>query len=83
MFWRCLHGVLCDLLMFVAYEYTSYGKAFSLFLTGTLIAPILAQWMLGEKLQIFDIVGIILGFIGTLCLMKPWIPVESVELTTE
>jgi drug/metabolite transporter (DMT)-like permease len=67
--WRCLNGVLCDLLMFVSYEYISYSKGFCLFMTNTLFAPFLAHYMLKERIKLWDIIGICLGFSGMICLI--------------
>jgi drug/metabolite transporter (DMT)-like permease len=72
LFWRCFYGVLCDVLMFVSYEYISYSKGFCLFMTNTLIAPFLASWMLKEPVKKWDMIGIMLGFLGMLCLVQPW-----------
>ena len=43
---RCITGCACDLLMFYAYQYTSYSKAFCLFFTNTLYCPFLAAYIL-------------------------------------
>ena len=70
--WRCLNGVLCDLLLFVSYEYISYSKGLCLFMTNTLFAPFLAHYMLKERIKLWDIIGIGLGFCGMICLIQPW-----------
>jgi drug/metabolite transporter (DMT)-like permease len=72
LFWRCLNGVLCDILMFVSYEYTTYSKGFCLFMSNTLLAPFLAYYMLNEPIKRWDIIGIGLGFTGMICLIQPW-----------
>lgn len=41
-------------------------------MTNTLIAPFLASWMLKEPVKKWDLIGIILGFNGMLCLVQPW-----------
>jgi drug/metabolite transporter (DMT)-like permease len=63
--------------MFLSYEFTSYAKGFCLFATNTFFAPFLAFWMLNERVRKWDIIGIVLGFIGLLCLLKPWIVPEG------
>ena len=34
--------------------------------------PFMAKCMLGEKIKLWDIVGIISGFVGVLILVQPW-----------
>ena len=45
---RCIFGVLSDVLLFAAFEFTSFSKAFALFFTNTLMAPFLGKAILGE-----------------------------------
>ena len=63
--------------MFVSYEYTSYSKGFCLFMTGSLFIPFLAYKMLGEKIKKWDIIGILLGFVGMICLVRPWVTTNA------
>jgi len=51
---------------------TSYARAFALFFTNTLMSPFIAKSMLGEKVKNWDIVGIIIGFIGMLLIVQPF-----------
>jgi len=69
---RCITGCACDLLMFYAYQYTSYSKAFCLFFTNTLYCPFLAAYILQEHVKKWDVIGIIFGFTGMLLLVQPW-----------
>lgn len=64
--------MLCDLFMFVSYEYTSYSKGFCLFMTGSLFVPFLASKLLDEQIKKWDIIGILLGFVGMVLLVRPW-----------
>ena len=66
---RCIFGVLSDVLLFVAFEFTSFSKAFSLFFVNTLMAPFLGRAILGEPIKKWDIIGILCGFGGMLMLV--------------
>ena len=66
---RCIFGVLSDVLLFAAFEFTSFSKAFSLFFINTLMAPFLGQAILGEPIKKWDIIGILCGFGGMLMLV--------------
>ena len=68
---RCVFGVLSDVLLFVAFEFTSFSKAFSLFFTSTLLAPFLGRAILGEPIKKWDIIAISMGFGGMLMLVNP------------
>ena len=69
---RCIFGVLSDVLLFAAFEFTSFSKAFCLFFTNTLMAPFLGKAILGEPIKKWDIIGIICGFGGMLMLIQPF-----------
>lgn len=69
---RCVFGVLSDVLLFVAFEKTSFSKAFCLFFTNTLMAPFLGRAMLGEVVKKWDVIGILCGFAGMLLLIQPF-----------
>ena len=69
---RCIFGVLSDVLLFVAFEYTSFSKAFCLFFTNTLMAPFMSKAILGEPVKKWDIIGILCGFGGMLMLVQPF-----------
>lgn len=69
---RCISGSLSDVLMFVAFSYTSYSKAFCFFFTNTLFSPFLARWIIKEQIKVWDIIGILFGFSGMLLLVQPW-----------
>jgi len=66
---RCAFGVLSDILLFVAFEFTSFSKAFALFFTNTLMAPFLGRAILGEPIKLWDIIAILCGFGGLLMLV--------------
>ena len=69
---RCIFGVLSDVLLFVAFEKTSFSKAFCLFFTNTLMAPFLGKAILGEPIKKWDVIGILCGFGGMLMLVQPF-----------
>ena len=75
-------GVLSDVLLFVAFEFTSFSKAFALFFTSTLIAPFLGRAILGEAIKKWDIIAIMLGFGGMLMLVNPFGSSEDPATTT-
>ena len=77
---RCTTGVLSDILLFVAFEMTSFSKAFSIFFTNTLMAPFLSFMILGEPIKKWDIIGILVGFGGMLMLIRPFKDPTSTEL---
>ena len=66
---RCIFGVFSDLLLFMAFEKTSFSKAFSLFFTNTLMAPFLGKAILGEPIKKWDVIAILCGFAGMLMLV--------------
>ena len=41
-------------------------------MSNTLISPFLARYMLKEPIKLWDIIGILLGFTGMICLIQPW-----------
>ena len=66
---RCMWGILSDVLLFVAFEFTSFSKAFCIFFTNTLMAPFLSYCILGEPVKKWDIIAVICGFVGMLMLV--------------
>lgn len=69
LFIRCITGVLSDILLFVAFDFTSFSRAFCLFFTNTLMAPFTAKAILGEPIKKWDIIGILFGFTGMLMII--------------
>ena len=72
LFCRALWGFFSDVLLFVAFQYTAYSKAFCLFFTCPLMCPFLARCIIGEAIKLWDIVAIVLSFIGMLMLVQPF-----------
>jgi drug/metabolite transporter (DMT)-like permease len=76
MFWplvgRCITGFLTDVILFLAFTYTSYSKAFAINKTESLFSPFIAYFALGEAVRAVDILGIILSFGGMLLMLQPW-----------
>ena len=77
LFCRALWGFFSDILLFLAFKYTAYSKAFCLFFTCPLIAPFIARCLIGEKVKLWDIIAIILSFIGTVMLVQPFKETEE------
>ena len=69
---RVLFGTSADLCLFVAFSYTNYSRAFCIFFTNNLMLPFMAKCLLGEKIKVWDVIGIIAGFSGVLILVQPW-----------
>jgi drug/metabolite transporter (DMT)-like permease len=69
---RIICGFLADSLLFAAMNTTSYSRAFCLFFTNTLMSPFIASRMLGQPIKKWDIVGIIIGFLGMLMIVQPF-----------
>jgi drug/metabolite transporter (DMT)-like permease len=76
MFWplmgRCITGFLTDVILFLAFTYTSYSKAFAVNKTESLFSPFIAYYTLGEAVRAVDILGIMLSFGGMLLMLQPW-----------
>lgn len=71
-FVRLLTGYLTDVLLFMSQTLTSYGKAFAIFFTNTLMIPVFARCLINEKLIVWDLVGIAIGFAGMLLTVLPY-----------
>jgi len=69
---RIICGVLSDVLLYMAFEYTDYSKAFCLFFTNTLMIPFLAKCMLKEPLKVVDIFALVVGFTGMILMIQPY-----------
>jgi len=80
LFFRSLSGFAADLLLFVAFTFTTYSRANCVFFTFPMLLPFIARSIVGEKIKTWDIIGIIFGFAGTLLLVQPWKkPTSAVE----
>ena len=69
---KAVWGFLSDILLFIAFKYTAYSKAFCLFFTCPLMCPFLARCIIGEQVKRWDIVAICLSFVGMLMLVQPF-----------
>ena len=69
---RCLYGVLSDVLLFVAFEFTSFSKAFCIFFSNTLMAPFLSRAILGEPIKKWDIIAILCAAVGMFMIIQPF-----------
>lgn len=72
MLFRSVVGFLSDVLLFVGFLYTSYAKAFCLFFTNPLMCPFMAHYICGEKIKLWDIIGILFGLTGMILIIHPW-----------
>ena len=79
MFYRVLTGFLSDIILYIAYAYTSQSKAICIFFSLSLMVPAMGFVILKEKINKGDIIGILLGFGGMLLIIQPWKKIESTE----
>jgi len=66
---RFTMGFFSDILLFIAFTFTTYSKGICLFFTNTLMIPFFAACFLGEKIKKVDIVAILLSFVGMLLII--------------
>jgi drug/metabolite transporter (DMT)-like permease len=81
LFLRTLFGFAADLLLFVAFTYTTYSRANCIFFAHPMMLPFFAKALVGEKIKTWDLIGIVLGLSGTLLLVQPWKKPDSNEDT--
>ena len=79
LFMRVFTGSFADVLLFLAFGYTNYSRAFCIFLTNNLLLPFMANCMLNEKIKFWDVVGVLAGFVGVIILVQPWKTPEVAE----
>lgn len=79
LFLRTITGFAADLGLFVAFTFTTFSRANCLFFTHPMLLPFLAKGLIGEKIKLWDIIGIIIGFVGVLFLVQPWKKPSSSE----
>lgn len=72
LFLRVLCGCLQDTLLYVAFMYTNYSKAYCIFFLNTIMIPFFASYFIKEPISKFDILGIVVGFTGMLLIIQPW-----------
>jgi len=68
---RFIMGFFSDILLFIAFTFTTYSKGICLFFTNTLMIPFFAGCFLGEKIKKIDIVAILLSFVGMIMIIQP------------
>jgi len=61
---RFIMGFFSDILLFIAFTFTTYSKGICIFFCNTLMIPFFAGCFLGEKVKKVDIVAICLSFVG-------------------
>ena len=66
---RVLGGFFSDVLLFMAFEYTTYSKSICLFFTNTLMIPFFGRCILDEPVRSYDIFAIIIAFGGMLMII--------------
>ena len=74
---RTLTGFLSDILLFVAYNYTTFSKAQCIFFLNTIMIPICAHCITKEKIRKQDIIAIVISFIGMLLIIQPFKSLEN------
>lgn len=67
---RALFGATAFMCSFAAVKYISISKSAVLVCTSTLYIPFLAQYFLGEQFKRFDIISLLLGFLGIVLINK-------------
>ena len=69
LFFRVAGGFFADVLLYMAFEYTSYSKAICIFFTNTLMIPFFARLLLKEPILKADVGAIIVGFVGMMLIV--------------
>ena len=69
---RIIFGFFSDILLYMAFVYTSYSKAMCIFFLNTLMTPFFATCIIKEKLNKLDLIGILFGFFGMVLIIQPW-----------
>ena len=69
---RTITGFLSDILLFVAYNYTTFSKAQCIFFLNTIMIPICAYCIVREKIRKQDIIAIVISFAGMLLIIQPF-----------
>lgn len=80
---RSITGFLTDVILFLAFTYTSYSKAFAINKTESLFSPFIAYYTIGEAVRAVDILGIIISFGGMLLMLQPWSAQEQGSLRND
>lgn len=50
MFWRVLTGSVMDVVLYMAFRYTSYSKALCIFYTNSMMLPFFAHYLIHEPI---------------------------------
>ena len=61
---RCVSGFFSDIFLNLALVWTGYGKATIIAFLSTIMVPIFATCMIGDRIKAVDIVAIIFSFTG-------------------
>ena len=77
---RILAGFLSDVVLYSAFQYTSYSKAICIFFTNTLMIPFFARCILKEKIKKTDCFAILIGFAAMIMIIQPFKMVKTPNL---
>ena len=81
---RVAGGFFSDVLLYMAFSFTSYSKAICIFFMNTLLLPPFAMCILNEPIFKVDVFAICVGFVGMLLIVQPFNEVEaSSEITKD
>jgi drug/metabolite transporter (DMT)-like permease len=69
---RLVCGTLNDIFLYISFRYTTFAKATCIFYCSTFFVPFLAVIFLKEKLQKWDLLAMIIAFIGMLMIIRPF-----------
>jgi drug/metabolite transporter (DMT)-like permease len=72
LFLRGFLGFSAMILFFTTIEYIPLGEAITLNKTSPFFVTILAYFLLGERLTTLRFLALFLGFLGIICITKPW-----------
>lgn len=77
LFIRVITGCSMDVLLALAFQYTSFSKATCICFMNTLFIPVFSYIFNREKMIKWDFFGIIIGFIGMIMVIQPYKAVEN------
>eukprot|EP00357_Protocruzia_adherens_P027731 CAMPEP_0114987698 /NCGR_PEP_ID=MMETSP0216-20121206/9162_1 /TAXON_ID=223996 /ORGANISM="Protocruzia adherens, Strain Boccale" /LENGTH=352 /DNA_ID=CAMNT_0002350345 /DNA_START=729 /DNA_END=1788 /DNA_ORIENTATION=+ len=71
LFWRAFAGVISSCLIFYSATVLKFGECLTIFWTLPFLSVILAAIFLDERLNLFDLLAIMMSFIGVLLVFQP------------
>ena len=77
---RIFAGFLSDVVLYSAFQYTSYSKAICIFFTNTLMIPFFGRCILKEKIKKTDCCAILIGFAAMIMIIQPFKMIKTPNL---